>query len=124
MLRKYFWIFIKIEKVLETILACNGVLKIQIYSGKKFKSQEKQIWQKTKYEISNDLPSARARRFESDEWDLSPALIYHCSARPGEVDEDELSTLRHIFFDCLLLEWVVIGTSGWGSNETQSGLPS
>ena len=124
MLRKYFWIFIKIEKVLETILACNGVLKIQIYSGKNFKSQEKQIWQKTKYEISNDLPSARARHFESDEWDLSPALIYHCSARPGEVDEDELSTLCHIFFDCLLLEWVVIGTSGWGSNETQSGLPS
>ena len=124
MLRKYFWIFVKIEKVLEKILACNGVLKIQIYSGKNFKSQEKQIWQKTKYEISNYLPSTRARRFESDEWDLSPALIYHCSARPGEVDEDELSTLRHTFIDRLLLDRVVVGSSGWGSGEPQSACPS
>ena len=110
MLRKYFWIFVKIEKVLEKILACNGVLKIQICSGKNFKSREKQIWRKIKYEISTDLPSVRARRFESDERDLSPAPTYHCSARPREIDEDELSTLRHTFFDCLLLEWVVVGT--------------
>ena len=75
MLRKYFWIFIKIEKVLEKILACNGVLKIQTCSGKNFKSQEKKIWQKIKYEINTDLPSARARRFESNERDLSPAVI-------------------------------------------------
>jgi len=27
------------------------------------------------YEIHTDLPSARARHFESDEWDLSPAVI-------------------------------------------------
>ena len=27
------------------------------------------------YEIRTDLPSARARRFESDERDLSPAVI-------------------------------------------------
>ena len=89
-----------------------------------FKSQEKQIWQKIKYEISTDLPSARARRFESDEWDLSPALTYHCSARPGEVDEDELSTLRHTFLDRLLLFRVVVGTSGCGSGEPQSACPS
>ena len=29
----------------------------------------------SKYEIRTDLPSARARRFESDERDLSPAMI-------------------------------------------------
>ena len=29
----------------------------------------------SKYEIRTDLPSARARRFESDERDLSPALF-------------------------------------------------
>ena len=44
MLRRYFWIFIKIEKLLEKILECNGVLKFQICSGKNFKSQEKLIW--------------------------------------------------------------------------------
>ena len=69
------------------------------------------------YEICTDLSSARARRFESDERDLSPALTYHCSARLGEVDEDELSTLRNTFFDRLLLDRVVVGSSGWGSGE-------
>ena len=53
-------------------------------------------------EIRTDLPSARARRFESDEQDLSPALTYHWSTRPGELDEAELSTLRHTFLDRLL----------------------
>ena len=110
--------------VLEKILACNGVLKIQICNGKNFKSREKQIWQKIKYEISTDLPLAKARRFEFDERDLSPALTYHCSARPGEVDEDELSTLCHTFFDRLLLDCGVVGSSGWGSGEPQSICPS
>ena len=32
--QKYFWIFVKIEKVLEKFLACMSVLKIQICSGK------------------------------------------------------------------------------------------
>ena len=81
-------------------------------------------WKKFQKSRKAILPSARAHRFESDEWDLSPALTYHCSSRPGEVDEDELSTLRYTFFDCLLLVWVVVGTSGWGSGEPQSGLPS
>ena len=65
---------------------------------------------KCKYEIRTDLPSARARHFESDKRDLSPAMTYHCSTHSGEVDEDELSTLRHTFFDHPLLEWVVIGS--------------
>ena len=89
-----------------------------------FKSQEKQIWRKIKYEISTNLPSARARRFESDERDFSPALTYHCSAHPGEVDEDELSTLHHTFFDRLLLDRVVVGSLGWGSSEPQSPFAS
>ena len=118
MLRRYFWIFIKIEKVLEKILACNGVLKIQICSGKIFKSQEKKIWRKIKYEISTDLPSARARRFESDEWDLFSCSVHHCSARTGKLDEDELATLRHTFFDRLLLDRVVVG-----SGNGDSGAP-
>ena len=36
--REYFWIFVKNRKVLEKFLACMGVLKIQICSGKNLKS--------------------------------------------------------------------------------------
>ena len=90
----------------------------------KFQKSRKANWRKIKYEISTDLPSARARRFESDERDLSPALTYHYSARPGEVDKDELSILRHTVFDRLLLDRVVEGSSGWGSGEPQSACPS
>ena len=49
--------------------------------------------------------------------------VYHCSAHPGELDEDELATLRHTFFDRLLLDRVVVG-SDWGSDAPQSGLLS
>ena len=38
------------------------------------KIEKAKCW-KIKYEISTDLPSARAHRFESDKWDLSPALL-------------------------------------------------
>ena len=110
--------------MLEKFLACKGVLRIQICSGKNFKSREKQIWRKIKYEISTDLGSPRARRFEYDKRDFSPALTYHCSAHPGEVDEDELSTLRYTFFDHLLLDQVVVGSLGWDSGEPQSACPS
>ena len=41
MLTKYFWIFMKTEKVLEKFLACKGVLKIQTCSEKKLKKIEK-----------------------------------------------------------------------------------
>ena len=41
----------------------------------KSKKSKKVKWWKSKYEIRTDLPSARARRFESDERDLSPAVI-------------------------------------------------
>ena len=62
----------KIRKVLEKFLACKSVLKIQICSEKEI---EKSKMVKSKYEIRTDLPSARARRLESDKRDLSPALV-------------------------------------------------
>ena len=49
-------------------------LKIQICSEKS-KKVEKSKMMEGEYEIRTDLPSARARHFESDERDLSPALI-------------------------------------------------
>ena len=100
------------------------MLEISNMWWKIFKSQEMKICLKIKYEIRTDLPSARARRFESDERDLSPALTYHWSAHPGELDEAELLTLRHTFLDRLLLFRVVVGTSGCGSGEPQSACPS
>ena len=98
--------------------------KFKYAVGKISKVEKSKFVGEFKYEISTDLPSAKARCFESDERDPSPALTDHCSARSGEVDEDELSTLRYTFFDRLLLVWVVVGTSSWGSGEPQSGLPS
>ena len=41
----------------------------------KIKKIERNKMVESKYEIRTDLPSARACRFESDERDLSPALI-------------------------------------------------
>ena len=41
----------------------------------KIEKVEKSKMVESKYEIRTDLPSARARRFESDERDLSPALV-------------------------------------------------
>ena len=41
----------------------------------KIKKEEKNKMMEGENEIRTDLPSARARHFESDEWDLSPAVI-------------------------------------------------
>ena len=41
----------------------------------KIEKVEKSKMVENKYGIHTDLPSARARRFESDESDLSPALV-------------------------------------------------
>ena len=41
----------------------------------KVEKVEKSKMVKSEYEIRTDLPSARARRFESNEQDLSPAMI-------------------------------------------------
>ena len=83
-------------------------LKIQICSEKS-KKVEKSKMMEGEYEIHTDLPSARALRFNSDEWDLSPTVFYHCSARPGELDEDELVTLRHTFL-VVFVDRVVVGS--------------
>ena len=41
----------------------------------KVEKVEKSKMVESEYEIRTDLPSVRARRFESDERDLSPAVI-------------------------------------------------
>jgi hypothetical protein len=50
-------------------------------------------------------------------WWVRPfsCMIYHLASRPGEVDEDALSTFRHTFFVLLLFVGMVGGSSGWGS---------
>ena len=60
--------------MLEKILACKGVLKIQLCGGKNQKVEKSKMVE-NKYEIHTDLSSERARCFESDERDLSPALF-------------------------------------------------
>ena len=45
------------------------------YAVGEFEKVEKSKMVESKYEIRTDLPSARARRFESDERDLSPTVI-------------------------------------------------
>ena len=62
--------------------------------------------------------------FKSDERDLSPAVFYQCSARPGELDVDELATLRHTFFERLLLDRVVVGSGNGDSGASQIACPS
>ena len=60
--------------MLEKFLACKGVLKIQTCSGKNKKIKKSKMME-GEYEIRTNLPLARARRLEPDEWDLSPAVI-------------------------------------------------
>ena len=45
------------------------------YAVGKIEKVDKSKMVESKYEIRTDLPSTRARRFESDERDLSPAVI-------------------------------------------------
>ena len=77
----------------------------------KSKKSRKVNMMESEYEIRTDLPSARARRFESDERDLFSCCVHHCSARTGESDEDELATLHHTFFERLFFDLVVVGLS-------------
>ena len=74
----------------------------------------------SEYEIRTNLPSARARHFESDERDLSPVVFTIARFRPGELDEDELATLCHIFFARLLFDRVVVGLGSWDSGASES----
>ena len=79
---------------------------------------------KCKYEIRTYLLSARARHFESDERDLSPVVFTIARFRPGELDEDELATLCHIFFAHLFFDRVVVGLGSGDSGASQITCPS
>ena len=62
--------------MLEKFLACMGVLENSNMQWEKLKKKSrKEKMMEGDYEIRTDLPSARARCFESDERDLSPAVI-------------------------------------------------
>ena len=52
-----------------------GVLENSNMQWEKLKKIKKRKMMEGDYEIRTDLPSARARRLESDERDLSPAVI-------------------------------------------------
>ena len=61
--------------MLEKFLACMGVLENSNMQWEKSTKIKQRKMMEGDYEICTDLPSARARRLESDERDLSPALI-------------------------------------------------
>ena len=65
----------------------------------------------SKYEIRNDLPSARARRFESDERDLSPAVITTAQLILENWTRTSLrpyATLSSNVFSLILWSWVLL----------------
>ena len=74
MLRNIFWIFEKNRKSARKVSSMHECFENSNMQWENRKSQENQNGE-SKYEIHTDLLSARARRFESDERDLSPALI-------------------------------------------------
>ena len=99
MLRNIFRIFVKVEKGATKVPACKSGSKDSNIQWVKFKNREKQMLWKIKYEISTDLPSARARRFESDERDLSPSWLTIC--RPVL---EKWTKMR--FLPCATLSWI------------------
>jgi hypothetical protein len=73
--RKYFWIFVKERKSARKVSSMQECFENSNMQWEKSKKLRKEKMVESKYEIRTDLPSARARRFESDEWDLSPDLV-------------------------------------------------
>ena len=59
-------------------------------------------------------------------WRVGPfsCYDYQSSACPGELDEDELVTLCHTFFACLLFDRVVVGSGSGASGASQIACPS
>ena len=49
--------------------------------------------------------------------------VYHCSARPGNLNEDEPATLHHTFFERLFFDLVIVGLGG-DSGASQIACPS
>ena len=75
MLGNIFGFLRKIEKSARKVSSMQGCFENSNMQWEKSKKSREVKWWKSKYEIHTDLPSARARRFESDERDLSPAMI-------------------------------------------------
>ena len=75
MLGIFFWIFVKNKKDPRKVSSMQGCFENSNMQWKKSKKSREVKWWKSKYEIRTDLPSARARYFESDERDLSPAVF-------------------------------------------------
>ena len=73
--RKYFWIFVKNRKSARKVSSMYECFENSNMQWEKLKKSREVKWWKSKYEIHTDLPSARARRFESDERDISPVVI-------------------------------------------------
>ena len=71
----------------------------------KSKKSRKAKMVESKYEIRTDLPSARARRFESDEWDLSPAVI--TTARLVLENWTRTSLRPYTIFSLHVFSWIV-----------------
>ena len=68
--------FCENRKGARKVSSMQGCFENSNMQWKKSKKKSREVkWWKSKYEIRTDLPSARARRFESDEQDLSPALV-------------------------------------------------
>jgi hypothetical protein len=93
------------------------------YAVREIQMLRKENFEKIKYEISNDLPSARlvilsltGRTFLR--------CAYNLASHHGEVDEDTLSTFHHTFFVYFLYACVVGGVPGSGSGPPQIPLPS
>ena len=65
----------KERKSARKVSSMQGCFENSDMQWEKSKKLRKAKMVESKYEIRTDLPSARAHRFESDERDLSPAVI-------------------------------------------------
>ena len=65
----------KNRKSARKVSSMQGYFENSNMQWEKLKKIEKRKMVEDKYEICTDLPSARARRLESDERDLSPAVF-------------------------------------------------
>ena len=63
------------KKSARKVSSMQGCFENSNMQWEKSKKSREVKWWKSKYEICTDLPSARARRFESDERNLSPAVF-------------------------------------------------
>ena len=71
----FFGFLWKNRKSARKVSSMQGCFKISNMQWEKSKKSREVKWWKSKYEIRTDLPSARARYFESNERDLSPAVF-------------------------------------------------